>query len=319
LTSQVAWSQIAAAMNPGEIKPARPAVADTLAVVAVAFALRALFIQETLRETPVPGFDVDLHWQAARMLRAGAPVQLEWMMVSAPVHPLLIAAQQILFGESMLRLRLVSAASGALTWGLLHRAVLARTGSRAVSLITGLLAATVPALIYFDGTLFKTSFELTFLVAVVWLAGAAWRGLAPPRDWLAGCAAGTLLAALSLSQRNALALSVLVLVALLCAGPLPWRRRALLAGSATLVLSAALFFFSIRSSLTGPFKSACLPLGGIHLRVGLQPGATGYYTPVPGVPAWPYGHAFEARMLAEMEEGRALTPPLADAQVHFLA
>jgi hypothetical protein len=94
----------------------RSSVVETALIVLVAFAFRAVFIAETRYEAPFdlppPGLDVDLHWQAARMLRADLPVQFEWRMLSAPLHPLLLALGQALFGESILRLRILSAAAG---------------------------------------------------------------------------------------------------------------------------------------------------------------------------------------------------------------
>jgi hypothetical protein len=297
------------------------AIVDTVLVIVVALAFRLLFVAETTREalfrTPPPGLDVDLHWQAARMLRSGAPVQLEWMQLSAPVHALLLAAEQWLFGESMSRLRVLSAVLGALTWGALHRVLLARTASRASALIVALVAAAMPTLVYFDATLLKSSFELTCLVAVIALAIVAEREDRGRRLAAIGAGVGLCLATVTLSQRSALVLSALVLAHLLLLGARSWRRRVGLAIPAAAVLAAALFGFAERGLLSGPLRFACLPTGGIHLRIGMQPGGTGIYSPLPGVPAMPYGHTFVGRMLAEVEEGRPLTPAQADA--HHLA
>jgi hypothetical protein len=56
-----------------------------------------------------------------------------------------------------------------------------------------------------------------------------------------------------------------------------------------------------------PHGPLCRAQSGVHVRIGFQPGATGYYHQLADVPASPIGHVFVAHMAAELHRGQRLS------------
>ena len=82
----------------------------------LAFVIRLLFILETMDipafRTPNPGMDIDLHWQAARLIVQGATTSepyFELMMCSTPLHQYWLAFWQVILGDSLIPHRLLNA------------------------------------------------------------------------------------------------------------------------------------------------------------------------------------------------------------------
>jgi hypothetical protein len=79
------------------------------------------------------------------------------------------------------------------------------------------------------------------------------------------------------------------------------------------VVAVVCVAFLLRSRFEGEGTFHFLPRAGVDLRIAFNERARGYYTELAGVSPWPAGHAFEARMLAEVETGRRMTWSEADA------
>ena len=293
----------------------RVALAAMLVFLAGA-ALRLGVVWESLAEpslrTPTPGLDAQVGWAAAGALKDGVPVQpnLELMMVSAPAFPYWLAAIRLAVGDDMTLVRVVLALLGAARLALVVLIGLQLTGRLWAATGAGLLLAFLPSLIYFDGSLFKAGTDLTLLTLVVF--ASVWPRGSARSSWWGGLVVGVLLALCFLSQ-----LLTLGYVAAVCAyaalAPWPrasrWRFVVGVVGVVAVVCTA----FLLRSRLASEDTPHFLPRTGVDLRIAFHERATGYYAELPGVSPWPAGHAFEARMLAELESGRRMTWSEADA------
>ena len=69
----------------------------------------------------------------------------------------------------------------------------------------------------------------------------------------------------------------------------------------------ALTPFSLRNFLVAGSLNPISPLSGIHLYIGNNPKATGIYRSVSGIRPNAFGHYFDAKKVAEREEGRSLS------------
>jgi 4-amino-4-deoxy-L-arabinose transferase-like glycosyltransferase len=294
----------------------RDVVVVAILVFLVGAALRLGFVWESLAEpslrTPTPGLDAQVAWAAAGALKDGVPVQpnLELMMVSAPAFPYWLAGIRLAVGDDMTLARVVLALLGAARLSLVVLIALQLTGRLWAAAGAGLLLAFLPSLIYFDGSLFKVGTDLTLLTllvfATVWPRGSA------RSSWRGGLAVGVLLALCFLSQ-----LLTLAYVAAICAyavlAPWPWASRWRFVVGAVTVVAIVGTGFLLRSRFVGDESPRFLSRAGVDLRIAFHERATGFYRDLPGVSPWPAGHAFEARMLAELESGRRMTWREADA------
>ncbi|MGO9836392.1 MAG: hypothetical protein ACLP1X_19500 [Polyangiaceae bacterium] len=288
----------------------------TFGVAAVALLMRLWFIAETRGvpafRTPGPGSDIDLHLQAAREIRRGMVPHFALMEMSAPLHAFVLAIEQSLVGESMLRLRLVAAPVGALTAALIHRVAFARTRSRWAAIGVGLMAAFLPSLIYFDTMLLKVSLEILLLASILAVVSALQEISGTRRRVAFGVALGLLLATLCLSQRNALVEIGTLMLFLATDRSSATRQRLATLVPAAAILAACLGIFAMRDRLGPSTAHTFLPQAGIHFREGFRPDRVGPSN-VPGIASVGRDHVFMTRILGEQELGRPLTPSETDA------
>jgi hypothetical protein len=275
----------------------------------LALALRVTFIfqSETLVDfrTPTPGLDINLHWEAAKQIRADAAFPcFELMMPSAPLHPYVVAFSQEILGENMVTHRLFRAVLGSLAIVILFIVALRLSGSLTASSIMALLLSGLPGAIYFDSMLLKTNVEILLLsVALLLLARPGkvkglWR-------WIAlGSALGGLLSALRFGQGGTVLYVVFILAFLFKTPALEGKtaRAWVIAAMLVLFLGSQLLF-KYREPLLGITADRFLPVGGVHMRIGFQPGAIGTYHVLKRFPALPLGHTFFARMAADARDG----------------
>jgi len=292
-----------------------------VAVFAVALALRLLFIFEThdlpqLR-TPTPGLDIQVNWEAARALRgqtANEP-SFELMMLSAPLYPYWLAANQAVIGESMLTHRIVSALFGSLRMALLFFIFLFLSKRAWAALTSSLLLVALPSLIYFDTVLIKAATDLTLLTLLLAALFAWERPASGAATVVRAIVCAGLLAGAFLSQLNTF-LYVFPVVAFVAANrSWPRAKRALFALGTLAVVGGVFGAYQLRSPDQSGDDARFVPRAGVDLHIGFHPGATGVYSMVPGISPWPSGHAFEARMLAEVTTAKRMT--WRDSDLHF--
>lgn len=283
------------------------------------FGIRFLFILETkdipVFRTPTPGMDIDLQWQGARLLVEGADTQepyFELMMCSTPLLQYWHALWQFMIGDNMIHHRILNAVLSSLTAVLLFCLIARLTDSHATGVVSILLWALLPSLIYFDTTLHKSVLEifcLCILLNIVLERYGIFERLKPA---MKGVMAGGLLSLLVLLQMNTF-LYFLVVVFYFGLSKYFYARKKLV-----LVISTCLIFFSILTAnyyFNHSMKNGYpwfLPTKGVHFHIGFNRGANGVYHSLDSVPSWPYGHTFYARMVAEVEEKKVLTPKEAD-------
>lgn len=284
--------------------------AIAISVFVAALALRWAYIIESERDPslrqPYPGLDAQMTWDAARAIRGDIAPRIEPMVLSAPLHVYWVAAHQAVFGESLHRQRIIAAVWGSLRILITVLLVAAITRQRWPAAIVGLLLAAMPSLIYFDTVLLKASIDLLLMTLLVGLL--VW--CRPPQARTAaiaiGVATGVLLSLALLSQ---LATFLYVAPALAHIALAPhWhrRQRAIAAAGAVIVFAAVFAGWQLRGHLGGSAR-AYLSRDGVDLRIGLSPAGNGTYAPLPGMDNRLTGHAFESRMLAELEVGRRLS------------
>jgi len=294
-------------------------------VLAAALVLRLLFVWETRDFTPIntptPGLDVQVNWDGARALRGEIPntPSFELMMLSAPLYPYWLAANQAVLGESMNVQRVASAVISSLRMALLFFVFLRLSRRAWAALAACAVLVALPSLIYFDTVLLKAATDITIL-SLLLAALLAWEN---PAGWartlLRGLAVGALLACAFLSQLNTFLYALPVLAFAVANRRWPRARRALFTGVTLAIFCAVFAWFQLRSPGAAGDHARFLPRAGVDLRIGFQPGATGSYRQIPGISPWPYGHAFESRMGAEVATGQRMTWKESDRYFRNLA
>lgn len=290
------------------------------AVLLATLLLQGAFLFETQAfpdfRQPLPGLDINLHWQAARQLRSGGLKEpnVEAAMLSAPLPMLWLAATQELLGESMWPHRILYCLLGTVAVGVLFSLGRVLTGSVLGGATAAGLLALQPTFVYSSSLPLKTTVDLLLLASGLLLTLRAHVAFTPS----AAAARATLAAALflvaALNQWASLG-PWLVVIASVAARhrPRPGGRAVTLV---PLVVALALLPLvrSALGDLSAPSGAPwCWPQWGIHMLIGAQPGATGVYQPVPGIQSSPRGHTLEARLAAEARLGGPTTPDEADA------
>ena len=285
----------------------------------LALLLRLVFIWQT-RHVPtfeplVPGLDAAINWQAAVGIRFGAgEPNIELMLQSAPLYPFWLAGHQVLFGESMLVHRVITAVWASLRFGFVFWAARHLTGRVwAATLATTLLLA-LPTLVFFDTILLKASLDVTLLVALTSAVFAVGSKSTDRQVMIGGLVVGALLVFALLDQLNTVLYVVAVIV--FAAAHESWngRLRCVFLGSSCAVFAIVLGSILFYQRADVPAR-ACLPRAGVDVRIGFHKDATGYYDDLADIPSCPYGHALVSRIVAEVEEGRPLSMGAAD-RVH---
>jgi tetratricopeptide (TPR) repeat protein len=228
----------------------------------------------------------------------------EKVFFQAPFYPYFVAVIYAFFGPNLLIVRwiqvLIGAASCVLT------AAVGRTFfSPKVGLLAGLLLSLYPVAVYYDVLIQKAVLGLFLTLSILYLLGR----LQTRGHWAWWPAAGLLVGILVLVRENALILVPVVLGWLFIRfRQARFQRRlawAVLFGMGCL---AALFPVALRNhAISGEWFLTTSNLG-FNLYMGNHAEATGTYTsPVRGRGDWRF-ESDDARVLAEKEVGRSLSP-----------
>lgn len=289
------------------------------AIYLLGAALRLAFVFQTLDvpayRSPAPGLDIDIYWRAAEQIRGGLATRpsFEIMMASAPLYVFWLSLTQSLLGSSMELHRIASALFFPFTAVVAYRASFRAFADQYAALLSALLLACLPSLVFFDTMLMKVSLELLLLALLVYTALGLSPEASPRAGLLRALWIGVLLALLFGSQQNTFLYTVALLVYLLSRRDFPMRRRILFGAVISGVIAISVGVFSQRDRLLDLGQPSFLPQSGINIRVGNHDGASGSFSELPDVPATPAGYAFVARMDAEVRHGRWLTPGEANA------
>lgn len=285
----------------------------------LAFVIRLLFILETMNipafRTPNPGMDIDLHWQAAKLIVQGATTSepyFELMMPSTPLHQYWLAFWQVILGDSLIAHRLLNALIASLSAALMFWLMVRLVGGWVIALICSIAWAALPSLIYFDATLHKSALEIFALLLMIH-ALLAKPGSTSSLYFIGkGIVIGIFLAILLLLQTNTFLYCIIIVAFIALDSGMPRRERLRVLISALLIFSSTFVFYQLRGDLVKSNYPWFLPQKGIHFRIGFHKGAHGAYHQLGDITPWPYGHVFQSRLHAEARKKKAMTPAEAD-------
>ncbi|MEP0774914.1 MAG: hypothetical protein HRF46_11205 [Acidobacteriota bacterium] len=315
----------AADAAPGE-RSGRPTARGPAAHLALAatltltLLLQGAFLLETKSfpdfVQPQPGLDINLQWQSARQLRRGGlhEPNVEAAMLSAPLPMLGLAVSQTILGERMVLHRILYLLLGAVAVGLVFDLGHRLTGGPLGGSTAALLLALQPTFVYSSSSPLKTTVDILLLAGGLLLVLQARQAPFAAGGALKASLAGLLLLGAAFNQWTLVGpLVFLVVFTALSRGSRPPGRLAVF-----LPLAAALLLIPLlrmgMAELSAPSGVRwCWPQFGVHMFIGVQPGATGVYHPIPGLQPSPRGHNLEARLAAEQQRGVPTSPSEADA------
>ncbi len=274
-------------------------------VFAVAAGLRVLYWQDLVT---VPFFqnlvgDAASYDAWARRIAAG-----DWwgdrVFYQAPAYPYFLAAVYRLTEPDPWWAHVAQLALGSTTSVLVFLAT-RLLFDRWAALVAGGIAALLPAALYADGVIQKTSLAL-FLTAALLAAVAAFsRRPGAVRAGLAGAGLGLL----ALTRENALALLALIPPWMVLAGrPRRIERRLGAALAFTLATVALLALVALRNWSVGGTFAPTTSQAGTNFYIGNHAGATGSYVPLLAGRGSAEFEASDAARLAERAVGRPLSP-----------
>ncbi len=294
-----------------------------LIAVTMSLGLRMIFISESRYfpdfRTPPPGMDVDLHWNSGRLLRQHpiAEPAFELRTLSAPANATFLSLTQRILGEDFVAHRLLYAGIGSLVTVLIFGFAFRLSGRLSVALSAALLVGIQPTWIYLSTLPIKSVFTVSLGVSLIWTAFEATRARRTRTAVLMAVISFHIGGLLFLTQKNTVFMWGATTAFVLVGGRPYGRRRTILAVTLAVCLLSATVWVVAGPHLPNPLPTPVgIPQSGIHARVGFHPGASGYYRGIRGIPPTPIGHAFIARMAAEIEVGRPLT--FAEANSHHL-
>jgi len=282
-------------------------------------AIRLLFILETMNipafRTPNPGMDIDLHWQAARLLLQGATTDqpyFELMLPSTPFHQYWLALCQLILGESLIIHRLFNALLSSVSAVLIFLLIEKRIQNRPIAFGCSVIWAALPSLIYFDSSLHKSALEILILVSLLYLILTPARSARTFIYLLKGLLIGSFLSVLLLLQSNTFLYCLIIFSYLAIDNRLLKKEKAQILIIAVPLFCVTLLGFQFRNSIWRNEYPWFLPQKGIHFRIGFHQGAHGAYHQLKGIRPWPYGHVFHARLYAETKNNRVMSPDETD-------
>jgi tetratricopeptide (TPR) repeat protein len=273
-----------------------------LAVWLAAFAVRCLYVWQI---SHAPFFelrlgDAEAYDAWARQIAGG-----DWLghdvFYQAPLYPYVLAVVYRVAGDSAAIVRIVQAAIGATSCGLLAAAGMSAAGD-ARGALAGALLAIYPPAIFLDGLLEKSSLVTFFTAALLALVATGAERMTP-RRW---AAAGVVLGLLALTRENALLVAVPLLAAIAIA-PAPARSRTRAAAALATGALVVLVPVGLRNRVAGGELHLTTAQFGPNFYIGNHAGASGTYD------ALIVGHGSaaderaDAKRLAEAARGRALT------------
>lgn len=285
-----------------------------LMVFVFAFAVRGIFISDTAEVATlhelVPGLDMDLRWEAAKMLREetweNSPA-FELMLPSSSLFPYLLSGTQVLLGENVTAHRWLMALIGSFNAVLVFLLLSRLCRYKVIVTLVTIIWLLTPSLIFFDTVLHKISLLFTFLLAGVLLVVTTKNTI---RNFaITALLLGVMGGCVYLLQQDVLLFFFVGWLVLVGKNLHLFKQNRLLYSgfSVGAVLLFVLVFFGVETGGINPqqqnwFKGA----KGAHIAVGNHPEADGMYKPFPDLDPWPYGHYFDARMMAEAHEKRPL-------------
>ncbi len=226
-----------------------------------------------------------------------------------PFYPYLLGVIYTIAGHSVWAVRIVQALFGATSCALLARGGSVWFSPR-VGWISGLLLAVYPPALFFDGIIQKASLDLILMTALLWATGAAQRQTRP----ILLVAIGLLLGCMALNRENAVILipAIALWAALLQkkgTGVFSWspadagRVAAVLGGIALVLIPVGLRNYYVG----GQFLLTTSQMGP-NFYIGNHAGASGLYEPLRPDRGDPLFERADAKLLAEQDLGRALSP-----------
>jgi tetratricopeptide (TPR) repeat protein len=269
-----------------------------------------------------PSMDALYHLEWARAFAAGHEY-LPGPFFRAPLYPWFLGMLLRVFGENLLAVRLVQAAIGTVSVGLVYL-----VGARAFDPRTGLLAALLSGLywvtIYFEGDLLLPVLEVFLDLLAIWLSLRVDEKPSPGRAALAGAAFGVA----ALVRPNVLLFCPVMLLwvylrARRPATALPAASRAgrlapkgvappIAHGAAPLAFLVALVTpiapVTAYNGLVGGDWVLISSQGGVNFWIGNNPASDGASAVVPGTRLDWWGGYNDSIRLAETEAGRKLLP-----------
>ena len=278
----------------------------SLGIFAVAFGVRLLHLW-SIRDAPffslligdARGYDA---W--ARRIAGGDWVGHD-VFYQAPLYPYFLAAIYRTAGHNLMLVRVLQAGVGSCACVFVGQAA-RRFFSPAVGIIAGLALALYAPAIFFDSLLQKSVLDVFFVsLALCLIAGVTSRAdsQAPiPFAMWRWHTLGITLGCLALTRENAL-----VFIATILAWA-AWRFGARAAIVVALGLAVVLLPVALRNRVVGGGFYLTTSQFGPNFFIGNHPGADGTYQPLRFGRGAPEYERQDATELAELAEGRSLTP-----------
>jgi tetratricopeptide (TPR) repeat protein len=312
-----ALNPAAAAPDEAHRLPRSPA-AQFLVVFLLAMVVRAAFFIE-MRDSlfyQVLICDAWTYDQWAQRTAEGDWIGSE-VFYQTPLYPYFLAVVYKIFGHSPWAVRIVQAVLGSLACAFLARAGSQFFDSR-VGWVAGVAAALYAPALFFDGILQKASLDFFLMATLLWAVACCQVGRAPssaaasplgPAGWPWFTLAGVLTGLLILNRENAAVFAPVLAgwTAALC-----WRsaKRVLAGRLAALALGLALPLLPVgcRNYYVGGEFLLTTSQMGPNFYIGNNRRATGRYDSLRQHRGDPRFERHDARLLAEQDVGRPLSP-----------
>ncbi len=284
----------------------RPIGWSSLGIFAVAVAVRLAHLW-SIRHAPFSTVLIgDARGYDAWALRIAGG---EWIghdvFYQAPLYPYFLAVMYRAAGHSVMLVRVVQAIVGSCSCVLLALAA-RRLFSADAGVLAGLGLAVYAPAIFFDGLLQKSVLDVFFVCVALYLIGEVTSRTAAPRGaalrvwpWLA---LGLVLGCLGLTRENALVFIVAILTWA------AWRFGSRAAVIVSLGLAMTLLPVAVRNRIVGGGFYLTTSQFGPNLFIGNHAGADGTYQPLRYGRGAPEYEGQDATELAELAQGRPLTP-----------
>lgn len=292
-----------------------------VAVFIIAFSVRISFINDTGKiasiNSGVPGMDISLHWRTGEIIRTGSWQEgqtIELLLPSSPLFPNLLAFTRTVFGGDIASQRWLMAMIGAFSCVLIWLLLRSITPFLWIAALGTTIWMLMPAMLFFDTVLHKTSIVMALLLlAVLVLRHLQKLGQHTNSPYLLALGALVLCIVCGVAywlQQNTVFFFVgflLVLVAIAKqrqVKPLTIAKcSGLAAGIFVVMVMAAEGSWLQPSSEQKWFQGA----KGVHAYLGFHAESDGTLKEATEITAWPEGFLFEGRMLAEASAGRPLS------------
>lgn len=291
--------------QPTEAKSPPSWFVQSAVVFAVALLLRGLHFW-AMRDSLIYQALIGDSWQYDRWgqrIASGEWIGAE-VFYQTPLYPYFLGVLYAVFGHSVWVVRIAQALLGSLAC-----ALLARTGSRYFDERTGwaagLLLAVYPPAIFFDGILQKAALDLVLMCALLWVMSRA----RPGGTWGNVVALGAVLGGLILNRENAWVLFPVVVAWLLWLNwPQSTAQRALRCAILVAGMALVLLPVGLRNYYVGGEFLLTTSQMGPNFYIGNNRAANGQYVSLRPDRGDPRFESIDARVLAEEDTGRALSP-----------